>query len=168
MLVDFNCWKCRIVIVSLIYYCNSVLYGLPANRLALLQRVLHAAVNLVANLDCCDHVTPAMKELHWVSVAYHFKYKLSHNARGSKQQKCGIHHQYTCYDIVTASLWVASFAKVQGFRNTQHADQIWKKGLSIASPTVWNELSNNVWRTENVSTYKRAIKAHLFNLTYDC
>ena len=64
------------LIISWIDYCNSVLYGLPAITPAALQRVLHAAVRLVANLDYRDHVTPAMKELHWLPIANRIKYKL--------------------------------------------------------------------------------------------
>ena len=64
------------LIILGIDYCNSVLYGLSAITLALIQRVLHAAVRLVANLGYRDHVTPAMKELHWLPIAYRIKYKL--------------------------------------------------------------------------------------------
>ena len=53
-----------------------MLYGLPAITLAQLPRVLHAAVHLVANLDYPDYVTPAMKELHLLPIAYRIKYKL--------------------------------------------------------------------------------------------
>ena len=51
-------------IISRINYYNSVLYGLLAITVAPLQRVLHAAVRLIANLGYRGHVTPAMKELH--------------------------------------------------------------------------------------------------------
>ena len=51
------------IIISRTDYCNSAIYGLPAITLAPLQRFLHAAVRLVANLGYCDHVTPAMKYL---------------------------------------------------------------------------------------------------------
>ena len=64
------------LIISRVGCCNSVLYGLSAVTLASLQRVLHAAVRLVANLGYRDHVTPVMKELHWLPIAYRIRYKL--------------------------------------------------------------------------------------------
>ena len=64
------------LIISQIDYCNSVLYGLTAITLAPLQRVLHANVRLVPILGYHDHVTPAMKELHWLPIAHCIKYKL--------------------------------------------------------------------------------------------
>ena len=47
-------------------YCNSVLAGLRASILAPLQRVLHAAARLVNGLRPHDHVSPTLKELHWL------------------------------------------------------------------------------------------------------
>ena len=53
-------------------YCDSVL----AVTLAHLNRVMNAAVRLVAGLGVRDHVTPAMRELHWLPVTFRVQYKL--------------------------------------------------------------------------------------------
>jgi len=57
-------------------YCNCVLAGLPATTLAPLQRVLHAAARLVNGLRPHDHVTSALKELHWLPIKQRVDYKL--------------------------------------------------------------------------------------------
>ena len=57
-------------------YCNSVLAGLPAATLAPMQRVMNAAVRLVAGLHMHDHVTPAMRSLHWLPIKFRIRYKL--------------------------------------------------------------------------------------------
>ena len=94
---------------------------------------------------------------------------MSHDARSSKQQKPGIYYRYTRPDIISASPWVASFAWVRRFRSTRvRTDRVWKKSFSIADPMIWNELPHNIWRTDNVTTFKRVLKAHLFKLAYDC
>ena len=88
-----------VVIISRIDYCNAMLYGLPAITLA-----LHAAVRVAANLGCRDHKTPAMKEHHWLPIAYRMQI-MSHDERGSKQQQPGIYYRYrpTRSDIISAS-----------------------------------------------------------------
>ena len=63
-------------VLSRIDYCNPVLAGLPHTSLAPLQRVLHAAVCLVAGFGLRDHVTDSMKALHWLPVPYGIKFKL--------------------------------------------------------------------------------------------
>ena len=57
-------------------YCNSVLAGPAHTTLAPLQRVLRAAICLVARLGPRDHVTDSMKAMHWLPVPYRIKFKL--------------------------------------------------------------------------------------------
>jgi len=57
-------------------YCNAVLVGLLVATLAPLQRVLHAAVRLVLDLEPRNHVTHALRELHWLPVMQQIEYKL--------------------------------------------------------------------------------------------
>ena len=69
---------CRdfLVCVLILSQTNSVLAGLPAVTLASLQRVMHAAVRIVAKLSFCDPVTSLMKASHWLPIAYRIKCKL--------------------------------------------------------------------------------------------
>ena len=41
-----------------------------------MKRVMNAAVRLVGGLGVRDHVTPAMRELHWLPVTFRVQYKL--------------------------------------------------------------------------------------------
>ena len=68
------------LVVALVFwrldYCNAELAGPTAATLAPLQRVLHAAARLVNVLRLHDHVTPTLKELHWLPIAQRIEYKL--------------------------------------------------------------------------------------------
>ena len=63
-------------VLSRLNYCNAVLAGLPATTLAPIHRVLHAAARLVLELRPRDHVTTALKALHWLPVRQRIDYKL--------------------------------------------------------------------------------------------
>ena len=56
----------------------------------------------------------------------------------------------------------------EGFEVPLVRTEFGKIAFAIAGPTVWNAVSNNVRRTDNVTTFKRVLKAHLFKLAYDC
>ena len=64
------------LVCSRIDWNNSLYYGLPNTQLQRLQRVQNAAARIVMKCRKFDHVTPILKELHWLPVAYRVLYKI--------------------------------------------------------------------------------------------
>ena len=62
-------------ITSRLDYCNSLLYGLPKYQLSKLQRVMNASARLVYSAPKSCHITPLLRELHWLPVCYRIEYK---------------------------------------------------------------------------------------------
>ena len=54
-------------------YCNSILNGLPNTTLEFLVRVQKAAARLISNKF--QHISPVMKDLHWLSIKKRIEYK---------------------------------------------------------------------------------------------
>ena len=66
------------MVISRLDYCNSVFIGLPADQIARLQRVQNDAPRLVMKKRRRrDHVTPLLKELHWLPVNFRCQYKIA-------------------------------------------------------------------------------------------
>ncbi|XP_072048716.1 uncharacterized protein [Amphiura filiformis] len=55
---------------SLLYSCNSILYGLPDYEIAKLQQVLNtvSTCRMVPRLRKDEHITPVLQQLHWLPV----------------------------------------------------------------------------------------------------
>src|SRR6218665_3849172 len=79
MCLDYD-YCLRTLIHALVFsrldYCNWVLYGLPASTLQPLTTVLRCAAKLIKNLSPRDHVTPILRELHWLLIPARINFKI--------------------------------------------------------------------------------------------
>ena len=132
------------VILRLVY-CNSTLAGLPACALEPLQRVLHAAVRLVAGLGPRGHVRESMKDLHWLPIAHRIKFKLCILMHGA------IYGQSPSF----ARDLLVPISEMQGRRRLRSAaagpydvpftrTQFDHRAFSVAAISEWNSLSVNI------------------------
>ena len=128
-------------ILSKLDYCNSVLAGLPAATLSPLQRVMNAAVRLVANLGFRDPVSASMKELHWLPITYRIKYKLCIMMYSAVHGNCPAY----ITEILVPTSTLLNRARLRSSSSGTYdvprvRTQFGKRAFSIAGPTAWNEL----------------------------
>ena len=61
-------------ITSRLDYSNGLLYG--SHQLNKLQRILNTAARLVTMTRKFDHITPILRDLHWLPVNFRVQFKL--------------------------------------------------------------------------------------------
>ena len=129
--------------------------------LASLKRVVNAAVRLVAGVGVCDHVTPAMRELHWLPVTFRVQYKLclmvhaSVNGRSSEYIK----------DVLVPMSSLQGRATLRSSRSGSFDVPRTRTGFderafSVAGPAAWNKLPPNLRLMTDNCKLKRALKAN--------
>ena len=67
-------------ILSRIDYCNICLYGIKKGEIYQLQKLLNSVVRFIFNLTgdrYRDHITPYLKELHFLPVEYRITYNVA-------------------------------------------------------------------------------------------
>jgi len=58
-------------------YCNAVLAGIPLHLARRLQSVMHVAARLVYASSKYNHITPLLRQLHWLKVPWRIDFKLA-------------------------------------------------------------------------------------------
>jgi hypothetical protein len=155
------------LVFSRLDYCNAVLAGLPASALAPLQRVLHAAARLVNGLRPRDHVTSALKELHWLPIVQRIEYKLCLLVHKSI---IGHAPEYM-NSLLTAVADVPSRSALRdatkgNFVVPRTRLKLGERAFSVAAPQAWNRLPTELKTMRSTPSFKRALKTFLFRIAY--
>ena len=155
-------------VLSRLNYCNAVLVGLPAATLAPLQRVLHVAARLVLDLTPLDHVTHALRDLHWLPVMQWVEYKL-----------CLLVHKAVigqASDYITNLLTLVTNIPLRSsLRASSNGDlfqprterRIGDRVFSVAAPRAWNHpLTELKLMWSSTATFRRHPKSFIICTTY--
>ncbi len=147
-------------------YCNSLYYGLPKKQIKRLQGIQNTAARLVTDTRKYEHITPILRELHWLKVDSRivFKYLLI-------TYKClhGLAPKYLS-DLLTVkeNRGLRSDNKlllvVPKSRLVTYGD----RAFSHAAPKLWNALPDSVRLSNTLGKFKSRLKTYLFKSSYNC
>jgi len=105
-------------------YCNSVRGGLPRSTTEPLRQILNAAARLVVDFGPFDHVSPVLKQLHWLPIEHVIRYKLSPNALCARQKNSTVSDGYLCYSrAIQYKAW-SSIRSYGGLCQTSYRDEV--------------------------------------------
>ena len=147
-------------------YCNSLYYGLPKKQIKRLQGIQNTAARLVTGTRKYDHITPILRELHWLQVDTRiiFKYLLI-------TFKCihGLAPKYLS-DLLTLkkNRGLRSDNKLLLVKPKSRLVTYGDRAFSNAAPKLWNALPDKIRLSESLEDFKSGLKTYLFRKSYSC
>ena len=151
-------------VLSRLDYGSATLVGLPAYLLHRLQSVLNAAARLVHSARKFDHVTPLLRDLHWLRVPQRIDYKLA-----VLIYRClhGLAPSYLSEGLqraadVDARRRLRSASTTALVVPPTRRSTIGDRAFPVAASRVWNSLPVAVTSSTSLPTFKRRLKTALF------
>ena len=145
-------------------YCNSLLFGISDGLVRRLQSVQNAAARLVTGARWCDHITPVLRQLHWLPVRQRVVFKIA----GLVQSLGGLAPEYLAYgcrllsDIGRRPLRSNS-NDIRKLLVPRTRNKLGDRSFSAAGPRLWNDLPPGLRRPRlTFDSFRQSLKTHLF------
>ena len=146
-------------------YCNSLMLGTPGYNISKLQHIQNAAARVVYGKRFVLHITPYLKELHWLKVRERITYKIA-----CLMYKCvnGTAPKYLQELVLkTHNTALRSSSQLKLPISKSNLSFIHKSSFSSMGPRTCNSLSQHLRCAENLDTFKGLLKTHLFKCSYN-
>ena len=151
------------LVLSRLDYCNSILLGLPKGQKAKFQRVQNSAARLIICTPRCEHITPVLKQLHWLP--------LTQRIQGHRADIFAIHGlapDYLCELISKQPIHrnVRSSKQTLLVQPRSMMKTYGDRAFAVAAPRAWNDLPLSLRNIKDITIFKRSVKTHLYLIAY--
>lgn len=145
---------------------NALLCGVSANLTGKLQRIQNCAGRILTLTRQRDHISPILKQLHWLPVTYRIKYKillLMWRAQNNLAPRY-VADMLTRWEPARTGLRSQSTNRmlVPRTRLKTYGD----RAFSVAGPVLWNKLPVSLRTLTSMGAFKIRLKTLLFQEAY--
>ena len=151
---------------NILDYGNATLVGISMYHLKWLESVLNAAARLVLASPRRDHVSPLLRQLHWLKAPEQIQYKLAVLV-------------YKCLNWMAASYLADEFLQPTDltsrtrlrsasslFIRCTRLSTVGDRAFPVAAARIWNSLPRHVTSASSLSVYCSRLKSHLFKQSF--
>jgi len=146
------------------------LVGVSSHLLSRLQSVMNAAGRLIFSSSKFQHITPLLRQLHWLKAPERIAFKYA-----VLVYKC-LHGSAPAY-LIDELCQVADVEARQRLRsssssslivNRTQLSTVGDRAFPVAVARVWNSLPDLVTSASSVAVFRSRLKTQLFDISYPC
>ena len=144
----------------------SNFYGLPQCQISKLQREQNAASRIALDLCKFCHITPVLRQLHWLPVVKQIQFKILLLTSCFK----AIHGLSPPY---ISELITVKPKSTYGLRSNNSTPlqpptqkmlaKLGARSFAAAAPALWNKLPADIRNVASLKSFKKSVKTFLFN-----
>ena len=147
---------------------NSLLIGIPDWLKRKLQLIQNNAGRLITKNKMSDHITPVLKNLHWLPISFRIDYKVlalcykSLHDLAPSYMTSMLSYRDPPSDRVTVRNDELHLLEEPIGRLTTHGD----RAFSVYAPKLWNSLPLELRLSSSFELFKKDLKTRLFRQAF--
>ena len=154
------------LILSRMDYCNILLVGLPKYKLEKIQKIQNHAARLITQGRKSDHITPILKDLHWLPVEYRIQYKLAVTCFKCLNQMAPSYLSDLLTLYTPGRLLRSSNDHLRLLKPQTNLKDYGERAFYSSAPKIWNELPLTIRQASTLTSFKSLLKTHLFKCAF--
>ena len=148
-------------------YCNSLLYNISAVQLTKLQKLQNSAARLVTLTSVYSHITPVLRDLHWLPVVCRIQFKILLLVYKGLNGKAPAYITEMLKPVNDSRYSLRSSNNLLLVVPRTKCIRFGDRSFASSGPRLWNDLPLHIRQSSNVAQFKSQLKTHLFQLYFN-
>ena len=155
------------IVSSHLLYCNALLFGRPKYQLDRLQKVQNAAARVNFQVGKFGHITPALIDLHWLSVTFRVQFKLLLLVYKSLRTQSPPYIKDFLSLKPATNYALCSSAQSLLFIPKANCSSLGDRAFVHAAPALWNSLPLTIRTRSSLAILKKQLKKFLVRKAFN-
>ena len=160
------------LVSSRLDYCNFLFLSLTDFELRRLQFVQNSLCRVVTRSSKYSHITTQLKKLHWLPIKYRIQFEIGLITYKILNQGQPIYlrelvHPYTSSRNTKQSTPKLKFLHTPTLDHKVHKSvKLYSNSFSHYAPVLWNSFPFQIRNNPSVESFRKHLKTHLFNSSF--